>query len=128
VAFFHPPSITKENIMPASRPAETWHIAPEIIDDEIVILNDCNSVIATVPLWQDENADDGLEQQSRQNAALIVTAPALQRVVGLAVEALHTAQIQLEQYVVGDKEGRDTDARVALAEVTAAIAAAKGGA
>jgi hypothetical protein len=55
--------------------AETWHIAPQIVDDEIVILNDCNSVIAIVPLWNDEGPDAGLEQQSRQNAALIAALP-----------------------------------------------------
>jgi len=79
----------RENLMSKTLSAETWHIAPQIVDDEIIILNDCGSLIATVPLWKDEDPDDdSLEQQSRQHVALIAVAPALLYAAELAEDAL----------------------------------------
>lgn len=99
--------------------AETWHIAATTIDDEIIILNDCDSVVATVPLWKDEDCDDGFEQQSRRNAALIAIAPELLAAAQVALDYLTDHAIDLD----GEPEELLAGIRIDLAD---AIHSAKG--
>lgn len=58
---------------PAQHSPTPWTLRVRPLDDEIDIISD-EAVVATVPIWSDEDDSDDLHQVSQVNARRIVTA------------------------------------------------------